>query len=229
MQIIKIGFPVAGASGNISLPTGNLTASTTFNVFAIIGSCSAQLAATASVAIRPVGDPACGGGGPGGRDCANFSAIIPTIVTQPSCNDRDAGKVSFSISRSDATPTTFRVIWSYNGTDQTKFTSGTVSFNDLSSGLYKYTIIDEGNGKICGPVDFFLDLKTQVEIQDKEVIANVTCSDGTDGNVKLTVDGLRPESIGTSMFLMVRNLLPRPSRQVLRFQVAYRLMMTTSL
>ena len=59
----------------------------------------------------------------------------------------------------------------------------------MSSGLYKYTIIDEGNGKTCGPVDFFLDLKTQVEIQDKEVIANVTCSDGTDGNVKLTVDG----------------------------------------
>ena len=186
---VNIGVPVAGANGNISLPTGNLTASTTFNVFAIIGSCSAQLTATASVAIRPVGDPACGGGGPGGSDCANFSAIVPTIVTQPSCNDRDAGIVSFSISRSDATATTFRVVWSYNGTDQTKFTSGTVSFNDLSSGLYKYKIIDEGNGKTCGPVDFFLDLKTQVEIQDKEVIANVTCSDGTDGNVKLTVDG----------------------------------------
>ena len=41
----------------------------------------------------------------------------------------------------------------------------------------------------CGPVDFFLDLKTQVEIQDKEVLANVTCYEGVDGNVKLTVDG----------------------------------------
>ena len=183
----NIGAAVAGTGGNISLPTGNLTAGMTYNVFAIAGSCSAQLTATASVAIRPASDPACGG--TGGTDCANFSAIVPTIVTQPSCNDRDAGEVSFTISRSDATATTFRVIWSYNGTDQTKFTSNTVSFNDLSSGLYKYTIVDEGNGKICGPVDFFLDLKTQVEIQDKEIIANVTCYEGTDGNVKLTVDG----------------------------------------
>ncbi|WP_276372452.1 gliding motility-associated C-terminal domain-containing protein, partial [Chryseolinea sp. H1M3-3] len=182
----SVGGAVAGTGGNINLPTGNLSASITFNVFATVGTCSGQLIATASVAVRPVGDPACG---PGGSDCANFSAIIPTIVTQPSCNDRDAGEVSFNIARANGTPTTFRVIWSYNGTDQTKFTASTVSFDDLSSGNYQYTIIDEGNGKTCGPVDFFLDLKTQVEIQAKQVLANVTCFEGTDGNVKLTVDG----------------------------------------
>ncbi len=186
---VAIGAAVVSSGGNLVLPTGNLTTSTTFNVFATLGGCSAQLTATASVAIRPIGDPACGSGGPGGSDCANFSAIIPTIVTQPSCNDRDAGEVSFTISRSNGTPTTFRVIWTYNGTAQTKFTSGTVSFDDLNSGLYRYTIIDEGNGKSCGPVDFFLDLKTQVEILDKEVLSTVSCFDGTDGNVKLTVDG----------------------------------------
>ena len=180
---------VASTGGNLSIPTGNLTANTTFNVLATLGTCSAQLTATASVAIRPVGDPACGGGGPGGSDCANFSAIIPSITTQPSCNDRDAGEVSFSISRSDGTPTTFRVIWTINGDTQTKFTANTVAFDDLSSGLYQYTIIDEGNGKTCGPVDFFLDLKTQVEIQAKEILSNVTCNGGTDGNVRLTVDG----------------------------------------
>ena len=48
----NIGSAVAGTGGNISLPTGNLTASMTFNVFAIAGSCSAQLTATASIAIR---------------------------------------------------------------------------------------------------------------------------------------------------------------------------------
>ena len=183
---VNVGSAITGTGNNISLPTGNLTTSTTFNVLATLGTCSTQLTATASVAIRPSGDPACG---PGGSDCANFSAIIPTIVTQPSCNDRDAGEISFNISRSDGSATTFRVIWSYNGTDQTKFTSNVVSFDDLNSGLYQYTVIDEGNGMSCGPVDFFLDLKTQVEIQDKEVIANVTCYEGTDGNVKLTVDG----------------------------------------
>ena len=70
---VNIGVPVAGANGNISMPTGNLTASTTFNVFATIGSCSAQLTATASVAIRPVGDPACGGG-------ALAEATVQTLV-----------------------------------------------------------------------------------------------------------------------------------------------------
>ena len=181
-----VGSAVVGTGGNILLPTGNLTATTTFNVLATLGSCSAQLTATPTVTIRPVGDPACGGGG---SDCTNFAAIIPTIVTQPSCNDRDAGEVSFTIARADGTPTTFRVLWSIGGTTQTKFTSNTVSFDDLSSGAYQYTVIDEGNGMACGPVDFFLDLKTQVEILDKQVTANVTCYGGTDGNAILTVDG----------------------------------------
>ena len=157
----------------------------TYTVTPTLGSCDGT-PQNIVVTVRDAASTLCSGGG---SDCANFSAIIPTIITQPSCNDRDAGEVSFTISRSNGTPTTFRVTWTYNGTDQTKFTSGTVSFDDLNSGLYKYTIRDEGNGMTCGPVDFFLDLKTQVEIQDKEVIANVTCTDGTDGNVKLTVDG----------------------------------------
>ena len=129
---VLVGVAVAGTGGNILLPTGNLAANTTFNVLATVGTCSAQLTATATVAIRPLGDPACGGGG---SDCTNFSSIQPTIVTQPSCNDRDAGEVSFTIARTDGTPTTFRVIWTINGTNQTKFTSGTVAFDDLSSGL----------------------------------------------------------------------------------------------
>ncbi len=184
---VLVGSAVTGTGGNILLPTGNLTANTTFNVLATVGTCSVQLTATATVTIRPIGDPACGGGGP--SDCTNFSSIQPTIVTQPSCNDRDAGEVSFNIARADGTPTTFRVLWTINGNTQTKFTSGTTNFDDLSSGLYQYTIIDEGNGRSCGPVDFFLDLRTQVEILDKQVIANVTCFGGTDGNVILSVDG----------------------------------------
>ena len=184
---VLVGVPVAGTGGNISLPSGNLSATTTFNVLAIAGTCSAQLTSTVTVAIRLPGDPACGGSGP--SDCTNFSSIQPTIITQPSCNDRDAGQVSFTISRADGTPTTFRVIWTINGSSQTKFTTATVAFNDLSSGLYQYTIIDEGNGKSCGPVDFFLDLKTQVEILSKDVSANVTCFGGTDGNAILSVDG----------------------------------------
>ncbi|MEJ1241733.1 gliding motility-associated C-terminal domain-containing protein [Chryseolinea sp. T2] len=185
---VNIGSPIAGTGSTITISTGLLSATTTFNVFAIAGSCSAELTNKATVSVRLVGDPACGGG-PGPSDCTNFSSIQPTIVTQPSCNDRDAGEVSFNISRADGTPTTFRILWTINGNTQTKFTSSTATFNDLSSGLYQYTIIDEGNGKSCGPVDFFLDLKTQVEILEKQVSSNVSCYGGTDGNAILKVDG----------------------------------------
>jgi gliding motility-associated-like protein len=144
---------------------------------------------TILIAVKLTTDPGCGGGG--GTDCANFASIDPTITVQPSCNNRDAGKVSFQIARADGTTSTFRIDWTYvpSGTTQTKFRQDTVSFNKLKAGLYRYTITDQINGKVCGPVDFFLDLKTQVQILDKEVFSNVTCYGGTDGNVKLTVDG----------------------------------------
>jgi len=181
------GTPIAGNGGTVTASTGPLSANSTFTVFADAGTCSGLLTNSAIVAVRPVGDPACGGGG--GTDCTNFSSIQPSIVTQPSCNDRDAGEVLFNITRADGTPTTFRILWTINGNTQTKFTSSTASFDDLSSGLYTYTVIDEGNGKTCGPVDFFLDLKTQVEILEKQVTSNVTCFGGTDGNAILKVDG----------------------------------------
>lgn len=184
---VNIGAPVPGTGSAITISTGPLSATTVFNVMAIAGTCSAELTNLATVTVRPAGDPACGGSG--GTDCTNFSAIQPSIVTQPSCNDRDAGEVAFNISRADGTPTTFRILWTINGNTQTKFTAGTVSFDDLSSGLYQYTVIDEGNGKTCGPVDFFLDLKTQVEILSKQVSANVSCFGATDGNAILSVDG----------------------------------------
>lgn len=51
-----IGSPVAGTGGTISLPTGNLTATTTFNVLATGISptfCSAALSTTPSVTVNP--------------------------------------------------------------------------------------------------------------------------------------------------------------------------------
>jgi hypothetical protein len=182
---VLVGSAVLSTGGNLLLPVTNLTTTTSFNVLATLGACSAQLTATATVTIRPLGDPACGGGG---TDCAN-ATVDPTIITQPTCANPDAGEVSFTIARVDNTPTNFRVLWSINGTTQTKFTTGTISFNNLNTGAYQYTIIDEGNGKSCGPVDFFLDLATEVSILDKQVTADVTCFGGTDGNAILTVDG----------------------------------------
>ncbi|MBL0743824.1 gliding motility-associated C-terminal domain-containing protein [Chryseolinea lacunae] len=178
-------FSGTGVTGNIFNPAAFAGTTVTVNVTYTPAGCS-PVSKTLQVIVRANNDAACGGGG---SDCANFSSIQPTIITPPSCNDRDAGDVQFNIARADGTPSTFRVIWTYGSNTQTKFTSNTTNFNQLKSGLYKYTIIDEGNGKACGPVDFFLDLKTQVQIQDKQVVNNVSCFGGVDGNVVLAVDG----------------------------------------
>jgi gliding motility-associated-like protein len=179
-------FTGTGVSGNSFDPTGLAGQTINVNVSYNVAGC-ATATSTLVITVRNAADPTCTGGG--GSDCTNFSSITPTIVTQPSCSDRDAGVVQFNIARADGTSTTFRVTWTYNSTSQVKFTSNSTTFNDLKSGLYQYTIKDEGNGKVCGPVDFFLDLKTQVHILDKQVTNNVTCFGGSDGNVKLTVDG----------------------------------------
>ncbi|AYB34255.1 gliding motility-associated C-terminal domain-containing protein [Chryseolinea soli] len=182
-------FTGTGVTGSTFDPSGSAGTTVTVTVQYTSTGCG-PVSGAISIQVKAANDVTCGGTG---SDCANFSAIIPTITTQPTCSDRDAGEVSFNIQRANATATTFRVIWTYKGvtppTTQTKFTNGTVLFSDLKSGLYTYTVIDEGNGKSCGPVDFFLDLKTQVHILDKEVLSNVSCFGGTDGNVRLTVDG----------------------------------------
>ncbi|WP_343615186.1 T9SS sorting signal type C domain-containing protein [Flavobacterium sp.] len=52
---IAIGTPVNGTGSNINLPTGNLTATTTFNVLATnANSCSVQMTNTPTVTINPL-------------------------------------------------------------------------------------------------------------------------------------------------------------------------------
>ncbi len=53
---LNIGLPVAGTGGMISLPTGNLTVTTTFNIQAVnpITSCSTELNETETVSVDPV-------------------------------------------------------------------------------------------------------------------------------------------------------------------------------
>jgi hypothetical protein len=49
-----VGSPIAGTGASISLPTGNLTSNTTFNVLATLGSCSSQLTNMAVVTLSPL-------------------------------------------------------------------------------------------------------------------------------------------------------------------------------
>ncbi|HPH92701.1 MAG TPA: HYR domain-containing protein, partial [Ferruginibacter sp.] len=51
---INIGSPVMGTGGTISLPSGNLSATTTFNILATGSSCSYQLTNTVTVTVNPI-------------------------------------------------------------------------------------------------------------------------------------------------------------------------------
>jgi hypothetical protein len=48
-----VGTALAGNAGTLDLPTGTLTSTTTFNVLAIMGTCSAELAETEVVTVTP--------------------------------------------------------------------------------------------------------------------------------------------------------------------------------
>jgi gliding motility-associated-like protein len=54
-----IGSAVVGTGSTIDLPTGPLTANTSFNVFADLAPCSVQLVTVVSVNVLPNGDPSC--------------------------------------------------------------------------------------------------------------------------------------------------------------------------
>lgn len=53
---VHVGSPVVGSGATINLPTGNLTSTTTFNVFATrnVGGCTVQLASTKTIAVNPL-------------------------------------------------------------------------------------------------------------------------------------------------------------------------------
>ena len=83
---------MVGAGSTLSLPTGGLTTSTTFNVFASLGSCSGQLVGVVSVTVLPSGDPLCAPV----NNCA--TVVITPIETPATCGALSPdGTVTFDI------------------------------------------------------------------------------------------------------------------------------------
>ncbi|WP_427875542.1 T9SS sorting signal type C domain-containing protein [Flavobacterium sp. MMS24-S5] len=79
----NIGTPVAGSNGTISLPTGNLTTDTTFNVLATsaCGS-SLQMSNTSTVNVTPLPTPANAGSDQIGNSASfTLAANAPTVGT----------------------------------------------------------------------------------------------------------------------------------------------------
>ncbi len=76
---INIGSPVAGTGGDILLPTGNLTSTTSFNILATnaASSCSVELNQTETVTVDPV---SAGGTLSGGTPSITYGDITGTLT-----------------------------------------------------------------------------------------------------------------------------------------------------
>jgi gliding motility-associated-like protein len=129
-----IGAAVVGAGSTLSLPTGGLTTSTTFNVFASLGSCSGQLVGVVSVTVLPSGDPLCAPV----NNCA--TVVITPIETPATCGALDPdGKVFFDINPVEPVVNIIGVRIDINGPiARTQLNNH--EFVDLPVGNYTFTI-----------------------------------------------------------------------------------------
>ncbi|MDQ1167893.1 T9SS sorting signal type C domain-containing protein [Flavobacterium sp. SORGH_AS_0622] len=78
---VNIGTPVVGTGGNISLPTGNLTATTTFNVLATSCGNSVQMTGTSTITVNPLPTVSNAGPDQNGNTTFTLAANTPTVGT----------------------------------------------------------------------------------------------------------------------------------------------------
>lgn len=129
-----IGSPVVGTGSTLSLSTGALTANSTFNVLATIGSCSNQLTTVVSVTVLPSGDPLCAPL----NNCA--TVIITPVTTLATCGAAvPDGTVTFDIVPATPVVNLIGVKIEIDGPVQaTQFNN--FKFTALPAGTYDYTV-----------------------------------------------------------------------------------------
>jgi gliding motility-associated-like protein len=201
----NVGAPVAGTGGDINLPTGNLTATTTFNVLASNGTCSIELTDTETITVNPV---------PGTSPvlsasptiiCANSVAAIQVTGSEVGIsyqlrNHADNSNIGTPVIGTGSTISL-----------PTGPLAATTDFNVLASngtcavelGPITVTVRPVGD-PFCDPTDacgFFL--ISIVEAQSQRP----SCSDQNDGIIALSVDGSSP----TGKYEVTLNKLTGPN------------------
>lgn len=130
-----VGAPVLGNGATINLPTGTLTNTVTFNIFAQIGPCSTQLNTTVTVTVLASGDPLC----LPANNCA--TVIIEPHSTPVTCGVLTPdGTVTFVITPPDPVLNIDGVIIEINGPKQVTQHNSFV-FTELPVGDYTYRIV----------------------------------------------------------------------------------------
>ncbi len=145
-----VGSAVVGTGSLLSLPTGVLTVNSTFNVFAVIGPCSIQLASVVTINVLANGDPLC----IPPNNCA--TVVITPVTTQATCGATvPDGTVTFDINPAVPVVNIDGVKIEIDGPIQaTQFNN--FVFTGLSVGTYDYTITyGDANNPACIKVGFF--------------------------------------------------------------------------
>jgi hypothetical protein len=163
-----IGGVVTGNGGNINLPSGVLTSTTTFNVQATLGSCSVQLTQLITITLRPVGDPACSG------PCLLLPGIAKTDAT---CNGIANGSITINsvniIGPGAGAP------FSYSIDNGATFQPSN-SFTNLAGGVnYAVLVEDAGGCRSSVSTIFVANAATLLATINKTNVTNCVTDDGS--------------------------------------------------
>ena len=186
---VLVGVAISGTGGTINLPTGNLIATTTFNVFASSGgSCTAQLTATITVNVLLASDPLCTGG------TGTCATVVITPKPSPATCTNSNGKIIMSIKPFVPAVNPNGVKISIKGISSTNLTIARTNFNDstflnLPIGVYSFKIA-YGDSTVCvktGQVT--VDQSGTVGTPIASNVSNATCYGSATGSLKLDVPG----------------------------------------
>jgi len=183
-----IGTALAGNGGILSLPTGNLTINTAFNILASVGTCSVQLTATASVTVLASTDPLCGGTGTG-----NCATVVITPVPTPAQCTLSNGAINFVINPAVPVVNNTGVKITITGISTTNSTIARTNFNNpsfpaLPIGVYNYTI-EYGDVSCLKTGQVTIDRSGTVGTPTATNVTGPTCAGQPTGSVTLDVPG----------------------------------------
>jgi hypothetical protein len=167
-----IGTAVVGDGTAINLPTGILTSTTTFNVLASVGTCSAELTDTATVTVRSSSDPLCTG-------CLLLIPVASKV--DATCNGVVDGSITISSVVVIGSPATLP--YSYSIDNGVTFQASS-SFPNLEGGK-NYSLIVKDAGTCVSSVSS-ISINNTAEISATIDKTNVLTCGAADGMISIT-------------------------------------------
>ncbi len=183
--VTNVGTAQVGNGATLSFNTGNVAATTTFNVFATPPGCTGvQLTATVAVVVLAPGDPICGG-----TNCGAFT--ISVTDTRPTCNNQNNGQIIITVSGGSPNyvVTLSDASLGYNralvGTGPFVFGNLLLPTGGLSPSLnYQYTVLDQAGNTCTQP--YSLPVQSTVQATAASFV-DAQCNGQAVGSARITI------------------------------------------